>query len=142
MDRIPSDNPSVTTFDATLERRGRLDRPKVVLDAGRAAPPTDEVVRLHLDGDEYRVYPTENGGKVEIDGAYDTPDAARDPRNAENRLTEWVESKGLDYGRTVHLDCIEAEFAYGLRAPGERTVYPAVEKPSGSLSDIAEGLED
>jgi len=140
MDRIPSDNPAVTTLDATLERQGRLDRPKVVVE-GTDALPTEDVFRLYLDGDEYRIYPTEKGDAVEIDGAYDTPDEARDPRDAENRLVEWMEKKGLDYGRTVHLDVIESGFAYGLRAPGERVVYPAVEKPEESLSSIAEGLD-
>jgi len=139
MDRIASDNPSVRTLDGTLERQGRLDRPKVVLPADDAVS-TDSVVRLYLDGDEHRIRPSESGDTIEIRGAYDTPDGARDPRNAENRLTEWVKSEGLDFGRTVHLDIVEEGFAYGLRAPGERTVYPAVEKPDDSLSDIAENL--
>ncbi len=141
MDRIPSDNPAVATVDATLERQGRLDRPKVVVD-GTDALPTEEVLRIYLDGDDYRMFPTEKGNDIEIDGAYDTPDEARDPRDATNRLAEWMDEEGLDYGRTVHLDTIEDGFAYGLRAPGERAVYPAVEKPSDSLSSIAENLED
>lgn len=142
MDRIPSDNPAVETIDATVERTGSVDRPRIVVPADRAdALPTDAVVRVMLDGDEYRTRPDPlSGGRVAVGGAFDTPDAARDPGTGENRLPEWVERKDLDYGRTVHVDVVEREFLYGLRAPGERVVYDAVEKPDDSLASIAEDL--
>jgi hypothetical protein len=142
MDRIPSDNPAVETIDATVERTGSVDRPRVVLPAERAdALPTDDVVRVVLNGDEYRTRPDPlSDGRVAIAGAFDTPDAARDPRAGENRLPAWVEGAGLDYGRTVHVDVVEPAFLYGLRAPGERAVYDAVERPDDSLASIAEDL--
>lgn len=141
-DRVPSDHPTVTTYDATVARQGRTDRPKVVLPAD-ADLPAGEVVRLVLDGSEYRARldrPTTGDG-LEIRGAYDTPAAARDPGSAPNRLVEWVEDVGLAFGRTVHLDEVESGFRYGLRAPGERAVYEATGGPDESLAGIAERVE-
>jgi len=144
MDRIPSDNPAVETIDATVERTGSVDRPRIVVPAdGADALPTggDAVVQVVLGGDEYRTRPDPlSGERVAIAGAFDTPEAARDPGAGQNYLPEWIERKGLDYGRTVHVDVVEEEFRYGLRAPGERTVYDAVEKPDDSLASIAEDL--
>lgn len=138
-DRIASDHPSVVTHDGTLKRVGRTSRLRVVFDADL---PTDEVVRLILDGTTYRTRFEEARGGVALTGAYDTASAARDPASATDRLQEWLDEHDLSEGRTVHLDVVEEGFAYGLRAPGERAVYDAVEPPSEGLADIARSLED
>jgi len=76
-----------------------------------------------------------------IPGVYETPDEARDPSGATDRLSggppKTIFRRGLGAGRVV-----ESEFLYGLRAPGETTYYDdAREPPSDSLSEIAKDLE-
>ncbi|MFC7200014.1 DUF7112 family protein [Halospeciosus flavus] len=132
-----------TTYDATLERAGGTRRPQVVLPADAADEfPDGEVVRLVLDGSEYRAQVrSDSAGRPVIRGAYDTPDLARDPSGGENRLREWVDEKGLDVGRSVHVDVVESGFKYGLRAPGEESTYAATGKPKDTLADIAKNLD-
>jgi len=141
-DRVSSDHPSVTAVEGTLVRQGRTDRPKVELPAD-AALQTGEVVRIVLDGSTRRARfdsPVAGDG-FELRGVYDTPRLARNPGEGPNRLAEWVDDRGLDFDRTVHLDVVETGFIYGLRAPGEQTVYEATERPADSLADIAERLD-
>ncbi|WP_336001749.1 DUF7112 family protein [Halorientalis halophila] len=141
-DRLPSDHDAVATHRASLERVGRTDRPKVVAPAD-AALPADEIVRLVLDGSTYHArVETSLDGDPEISGAYDTPTLAREPGSGENRLAEWVAEADVSVGGSVLLDEVTSEFQYGLRAPGERTVYEATEKPSDSLAAIAEDLTE
>ncbi|MFB6120178.1 MAG: hypothetical protein ABEJ68_03570 [Halobacteriaceae archaeon] len=133
---------AVETVDATVERSGPVDRPRVVVPAtDGAAVPTDGLIRLVLDGSEYRARPVESSGEVAIPGAYDTPKAARNPSDATNRLAEWIEDRDLDYGRTVHLDVVDRGSRYGLRAPGERATYEDYSGPDDSLAAIAEQAE-
>lgn len=140
-DRIASDHPSVTTVDATVERAGRTDRPKLVLPSDAASLfPDDDVVRVVLDGTKRARLAWSFDDEPEIRGVYDTPDQARD-RQGENRLPDWLDSQGLDFARTVHVDVIEEEFEYGLRAPGQRRVYEATEAPDSGLSAIARDIE-
>lgn len=143
-DRIPSDHPTVESFDATLDSRGATDRLRVVLpDDVRDVLDVDEVLRLVVDGDECRSRVEESlGGDLELRGAYHDPAAARDPTADDpNLLVEWIEHVGLDIGRTVHFDVVSDGLKYGLRAPGERVVYEATEPPSGSLATIAERVD-
>lgn len=139
MDRIASDNPAIETLRATVARHGGT-RKRVELPADAA--PTDEVVRLVLDGTTYHA--RIEGGFADADpyvaGAYDTPGGARSG-NGSDRLQAWLDSEDRSPGSTVLLDVIEPEFAYGLRKPGEEVVYDAVEKPSDSLASIARDLE-
>jgi len=142
--RVSSDHPSVTTVDATLSRNGRTDRPRVDVPAEYADQfPHDEVVRLALDGTQYRAeVRTELASDgLRIMGAYDTPRLARNPGEGENRLAEWYRATDVDFGRTVHLDVVEEGFLYGLRIPGDRAVYEATESPAESLASIARDLE-
>lgn len=142
-DRVTSDNPSVTTVDATLERYGGTHRPQVVApaDARDRFPDEGEVVRLVVDDHEYRARVAETSdGRAAFRGAYDTPRLARS-RDGTNHLREWLQSTDLDIGRTVHVDVIEPDFKYGVRAPGETARYTATEKPKSSLADIARDLD-
>ncbi|MFC7045411.1 hypothetical protein ACFQH6_08335 [Halobacteriaceae archaeon GCM10025711] len=144
-ERVSHDNPSVRTVDATLTRSGRTDRPKVVVPGdAREDFPTDEVVRLVLDGTEYRarIEAALSGDAVEFRGAYDTPRLARTPGEGTNHLVEWRRNADLDFDRTVHVDVVEAGFRYGLRAPGETAVYRSGGRPKDSLAAIAEQVQD
>lgn len=139
-ERIAHDHPTIETIAGTLARRGRTTRPEVRVQEDLDVDP-DELVRLVLDGREYRapVARREDGTPV-IRRAAPTPSGARDASSATNALLEWVESTGLEIGRTVHVDVVEPGFRYGLRAPGESAVYPSG-RPDESLSAIAENLD-
>lgn len=138
-DRLPSDHPSVETVRATLARRGRT-RSRLELPADDRFPLT--TVRLVLDGDTYhgRIERSREEG-VEITGAYDNPRLARE-RDGEDRLEAWRAESKIDYGRSVLVDAVESGFLYGVREPGERVVYDAVESPDEGLAAIARDLDD
>ena len=152
-DRVGSDNPSVTTIRGTLTRRGGTRRPAVALPADeRDALPAEGTVRLVIDGRERHAPVGERGGASAgglgsessgtraFFGAYDNARRARE-RDGTDRLAEWVEARGLDFGRSVLVDVVEAGEVYGLRVPGEESVYEAERGPAASLRSIAEDLE-
>ncbi|PSP75046.1 hypothetical protein BRC81_16295 [Halobacteriales archaeon QS_1_68_20] len=142
MDRLASDHPSVHTVDATLVRAGRTDRPRVAIPGGAADRfPADEVVRLVVDGDELfsPVAAELTGDGLELRGAFETPEAAREPGDGTDHLPDWREAAGVPFGNTVHVDVVEDGYKYGLRAPGERAVY-TTGRPDEGLQDIADDL--
>ncbi|WP_137286485.1 DUF7112 family protein [Halorussus salinisoli] len=144
-DRISSDHSSLTTVRATLTRSGGLDRPKIEIppaDADRF--PDGELVRVVADDTEYRARiesPLTDDGR-EIRGLYETPSLARNPGDAENHLSSWVDGTGIEFDQSVLVDVIEAGFKYGLREPGERAFYEATESPDDSLTNIAQQLDE
>lgn len=106
--------------------------------------PADDVVRLVLEGTERaaRVAPSLTGDEPRITGVYESPRLARNPSEGADLLASWLDDNGIDDGASALLDVVEADFLYGLRAPGERAVYEAKEPPSDSLSSIAENLDE
>jgi hypothetical protein len=142
-DRLPSDHPSVETHRATIERRGRVDRPRLDLSDVDSDLPVGEAIRLDLDGETYHARTEETfEGDPEVRGVYDNPRLARDPESGTDRLAEWQVSKELDFGRSVCFDVVVPDHAYGLRVLGERTIYAVTDPPTESLRDIARSLED
>lgn len=140
-DRVPADHPSVETVRATLARRGGTHRAAIRLPADASFDPTDDVVRLVLDGTERRApVGTTTDGRPTIQGAYESPRLARD-RSGTDHLANWVDDRDLDFGRTVLLDVVVPDFRYGVRAPGEDATYDASQPPSGGLRDVARDLE-
>ncbi|GAB3023214.1 DUF7112 family protein [Natronobiforma cellulositropha] len=144
-DRISSDHPSVHTVRATLAGTAtgvRLDVPEDECESF----PLEEVVRTVLDGEERFALVARPlaGGEDErvIDGVYDAPRMARDPREGVDRLASWASDHGVGDGSSVLVDVVEPGFLYGLRAPGETAYYDAREPPKQSLADIAKGLEE
>lgn len=134
---------SVQTVSGTLARAGGTRRPEIRVPEATDDFPDGDVVRLVLAGTEYRVQLAVRPDDTPVvRGAYETPSQARSPGDATNHLVEWVESKELTAGRTVHVDVVEAGFKYGLRAPGESATYHATEPPTSSLADIASSVED
>lgn len=137
-DSVHSD--AVDTVDATLVRAGRTARPKIELTQD-ASLPIGETVTIVLDGSWcHALVERAIDDTVEIRGAYDNARKARETEG-KNRLVRWFEGRRLDFGRTVHLDLIDAGHAYGLRAPGETAVYEVPERPDESLADIAEEVD-
>jgi hypothetical protein len=139
-DRVAADNPSVGTVRATLAAAGAIGRPRIALPEDRdEAFPVDDVVRLVLDGRTRfaRVDRALDGG-LEIRGAYDNRRLAREA-DGENRLVEWAEREGVDVGRSVLVDVVEAGELYGVRRPGTDAVYELPEtNRDDSLAAIAE----
>ena len=140
-DRVGGDHPSVTTLRGELVRRGGTRRPAVeVSPDDRDALPAGGTVRLVVDGREHHAPVGERGETRAILGAYDNARLARE-RDGPNRLAEWVEARGLEFGRSVLVDVVEPGEVYGLRAPGEDVVYEVERGPVESLRRIAEDLE-
>lgn len=143
-DRVPSDHPSIETHRVPLARRGRLDRPRIDCSAAADSVPVGETVRLVLNGDTYHArVEAAFDDTPEIRGAYDNVRIAREPDAGADtdRLAEWRAAKDVEFGRSVLLDIVEPGFCYGLRVPGERAVYAAVEPPEDGLASIARRLE-
>lgn len=137
-DRVPSDHPAVETVRVTLARRGRTGTRLVLPDEERFPA---ESVRLALDGDVYHArIETGFDGDREITGAYDNARLARE-REGANRLDEWRRSSNLEFGRSVLVDVVEPGYYYGVREPGDRTVYETVDPPDESLAAIARDLD-
>lgn len=140
--RVPSDHPSVETVRATLVRAGRTDRPRIAVPAERADLfPAGEVARLVVDGTT-RFTPVErpvSGDGLELRGAFETPDGAREPGDGTDHLPAWRESAGVAFGGSVLVDVVDEGFRYGLRAPGERVVYEG-DGGDGDLRDLARDL--
>ena len=139
-DRVAADNPSVRTVRATLAAAGATGRPRVsVPDDAAKALPAGDVVRLVLDGRTRfaRIDRALDDG-FEIRGAYDNRRLAREA-GGESRLVEWTEREGIDIGRSVLVDVVEAGELYGVRRPGTNAVYdvPGTTRDD-SLAAIAE----
>ena len=143
MTRLPSDHEAVTTHRTHVESVGRTSRPQVPV------PETVEVaigdvVRLTLADEtrHARVRETLGGGR-DLRGAYANARLARagDAGEGDDHLREWVESAGLSTGDAVLFDTVTPGFQYGLRRPGERVVYTALDPPASSLSDIARDVD-
>lgn len=141
-DRVQSDHPSIHTVRATLEETATGHRLTIPSDE-RDRFPVDEVVRVVIEGDRRfaRVERALTGDELVIPGVYDAPRFARDPGDGTDRLATWVAGNDVRAGGSVLVDVVEPEFLYGIRAPGETTVYEATEPPDESLSAIAEDLE-
>ena len=141
-DRISSDNPSIRTVRATLEATATGQRVTIPGEDSDQFP-DDEVVRVVCDGKERFARPRRALGddELSIPALYDSPRFARDPGSGEDRLADWVETSDVRVGGSVLVDVIEPAFLYGLRAPGETTVYEASEPPDEGLASIAEELD-
>ncbi|MFC6731470.1 MULTISPECIES: hypothetical protein [unclassified Haladaptatus] len=144
-DNVSSDNPAVTEVRAKLARRGRTDRATITIpEEHHDAFPVGEVVRLVLSGTQYfaKIESPLGSDDPEIRGAYDNARLARNPGEGENHLDAWVRNSGRSFGSSVLVDIVEKGFLYGVRVPGQRAVYKAVESPNSSLADIARNLDE
>lgn len=137
-ERLPSDHPSVETVEVTLDAWGRT-RSRLSLPADDRFP--TGAVRLVVDDvTRHATIEATDDGEREVKGAYDNARLARE-HGGEDRLEDWRRAVGLDHGRRVAVDIVESGFLYGIREPGERAVYEAVESPNESLAAIARDLD-
>lgn len=139
-DRVPSDHESIQTHRVEVVRSGGTRRPCVRLPDDLGVVDGD-VVRLVLDRSTvYSQIRSDSQGHF-LRGAYGNRRLARTPGEGDNRLVEWLEEHGREPGDPLELDVVESGDQFGIRLPGERTVYEAVRGPSSSLSDIARDLD-
>lgn len=139
-ERIRSDSTTVETIRATVARSGGTRRPEVRLPSGDADELPDDVVRIVIGGSEYHAPMESASGTVALRGAYGNARRARE-RDGTDHLAEWIDDRGLDFGRSVLVDIVVPGEQYGLRAPGEEAVYTVRQGPSKGLQDIARDVE-
>lgn len=137
-ERVRHDHPTVDTIPAEVDRYGGTTRPEIRISRSLTVE-SGTVVRLVLAGSEYRARIELSGGNHVIRGAYETPDQARAQGAGQNHLSDWVQEREIELGRTVHLDVVEPGFKYGLRTPGEEATYTSG-RPDPELADIAREL--
>lgn len=126
---------------ATVSQVGRTGRPQVELPESLTLDDGD-TVRIVLDGETYhsRVETTLDGSRV-IRRVADNARLVREGEG-ENRLVTWIDDTDVPFGGSVLLDVVTDGYIYGLRTPGTRVVYTAIDAPSSSLSDIARSIEE
>ena len=141
--RLPSDSETVDTARAELVRLGSARRQGIRLPAAATdALEAGDVIRLVFDDSEYHAAVAEDGRGLVIHGAYDNKRLARSTGEGDNRLAEWLRDLGRESGNSVAFDTVVDGQQYGLRAPGERTVYTVSRGPRDSLAEIAENLDE
>ena len=154
MPRVPSDDEGVASVRVSLARSGGTRRPCVRLpsddevdrrvESGSCeslSVAAGDVARVAIDREEYHAPVRSDGTGRVIRGAFDNRRLAREPGDGENRLAEWLDENDREPGDVVVLDVVVPGELYGLRVPGDRTVYEATRGPRSSLSDIARDLD-
>jgi len=155
MTRVPSDDESVASIRVDLARSGGTRRPCVRLPddaelSDRVESGTCEslsmeagdLVRVVIDREEhYARVESDSRGRL-LRGAFDDRRRARTVGEGTNRLAEWLADHDRVPGDVVVLDVVVPGEVYGLRIPGERTMYDAKRGPRSSLADIARDLDD
>lgn len=142
VERVPNDHPSIHTVRTTVVQTATA-RHLQVPETDHDQVPRDEVVRVVLDGEERFMRPAHRLGSddLTIAGIFETPSFARTPGEGTNLLASWLEAADVGVGTSVLLDVIEPDFQYGIRTPGESTIYRVADPPSKSLSSIADDLD-
>jgi len=154
MPRVPSDDEDVASIRVSLARSGGTRRPCVRLPSDddlakrvesgvceSLSMSAGDVVRVVIDREERHAPVTADSNGALIRGAFDNRRLARETGAGTNRLAEWLAEHGSEPGESIVLDVVVPEELYGLRIPGERTVYEANRGPRSSLADIARDLD-
>jgi len=141
--RLPSDSDSVQTTRAELIRLGSARRQGIRLPESTSdSLSAGDLIRVVFDDTEYHAQIAEDTRGLLIRGAFENRRLARSSGDGENFLTKWLRDLGRESGNSVEFDTVVAGEQYGLRAPGERTIYTVTQGPRSSLSSIAESLVD
>jgi len=154
MPRVPSDGEDVSSVRVSLARSGGTRRPCVrlpdddALDGRVESGSCDalgvsagDVVRVAIDREEYHARVASDSKGRLLRGAFDNRWLARDAGEGTNRLVGWLDANDREPGEGVVLDVVVPGELYGLRIPGDRTVYDANRGPRSSLADIARDVD-
>jgi hypothetical protein len=140
-ERLPSDHDAVESHRCHLESVGRTSRCRVPLPDGLGLADGD-VIRVSLEGEAAHAHLEQTlAGDLAISAAFDNPRLARAEGEGADRLADWLTDSGLGAGDPLLVDVVTEGYALGLRRPGERVIYTAVDPPSDSLADIAQDLD-
>lgn len=140
-DRVPSDHDAVQSHRLHVETVGSTSRPRLPVPAGLDVADGDRLV-LSLEGEPTHALASESlDGRLVVEGTFDNPRLARTAGEGVNRLRAWLGERDTGAGDPLLWDVVTPGYAYGLRRPGERVVYTAVEPPASSLADIARDLD-
>ncbi|MEZ3164340.1 hypothetical protein ABNG03_14070 [Halorubrum sp. RMP-47] len=155
MPRVPSDGEDVCSVRVSLARSGGTRRSCVRLPADDALDGRVEsgscdalgvsqgdLVRVAFDREEHRARVAGDSRGRLLRGAFDNRRLARKTGEGTNRLTEWLDANDRGPSDSVVLDVVVSGELYGLRIPGERTVYDANRGPRSSLADIARDVDE
>ncbi|PSQ54793.1 hypothetical protein BRD22_11355 [Halobacteriales archaeon SW_8_68_21] len=154
MPRVPSDGEDVSSVRVSLARSGGTRRPCVrlpdddALDGHVESGSCDalgvgagDIVRVAIDREEYHARVASDSKGRLLRGAFDNRRLARDAGEGTNRLVGWLDANDREPGEGVVLDVVVPGELYGLRIPGDRTVYDANRGPRSSLADIARDVD-
>lgn len=154
MPRVPSDGEDVPSVRVSLARSGGTRRPCVrlpeddALDGRVESGSCDalgvsagDLVRVAIDREEYHARVASDSKGRLLRGAFDNRRLAREVGAGTNRLVEWLDANDREPGDSVVLDVVVPGALYGLRIPGDRTVYDADRGPRSSLADIARDVD-
>jgi hypothetical protein len=154
MPRVPSDGEDVSSVRVSLARSGGTRRPCVrlpdddALDGRVESGSCDalgvsaaDIVRVAIDREEYHARVASDSKGRLLRGAFDNRRLARDAGEGTNRLVGWLDANDREPGEGVVLDVVVPGELYGLRIPGERTVYDANRGPRSSRADIARDVD-
>lgn len=153
MTRVPSDDETLPSVRVDLARSGGTRRPCVRLpddsslsdrvESGSCETlgvDAGDLVRIVIDRQEYHARVGSDSRGLVFRGAFDDRRRAR-AAEGPNRLTAWLAGADREPGDVVVLDVLVSGESYGLRLPGERTLYDVKRGPRSSLADIARGLD-
>ena len=100
-----------------------------------------DLIRVAFDREEHHARVAADSRGRLLRGAFDNRRLAREAGAGTNRLTDWLDANDRGPDDTVVLDVVVPGELYGLRIPGERTVYDANRGPRSSLADIARDVD-
>ena len=141
-ERISAAHPTVETLRARVERHGGR-RHRLVLPAAPSVPEPGTTVRVIFD-DGTRFAPITAGRSADerwITAVYRSLAGANAGDDSANVLSEWLGAADRSPGRTVLVDVLVPEYAFGFRIPGEQRTYPIIDPPDEGLADIAQDLD-
>lgn len=138
-DRVASDTDTVTTHRGRIDRVGSTRR-RCIRPPSETLPDPESFVRVVIDRTEYHARIAHDGIGPYIGGAYRNRRLAR-TGEGENHLQTWLSEIDRGMDESIEFDVVLEGELYGLRRPGERTVYRVRQGPSDSLASIAEDLD-
>lgn len=131
---IPSDHDAVDSHRVRVEGVGRTDRPAVPIPEAVDLSAGDRCIVSLAGTETYAVVESDFDGQPRITSVA----ASRSTAGSHtDRLADWLETAGIETGRSVRLDVITPGYKIGLRAPGATVRYRTRDPPDRSLAEIA-----
>ena len=141
-ERLPSNSAAIESHRAEIIRLGGTRRQGLRVSPTLASDVVaGDRLRVVIEDTEYHAILERDAEGPILRGAFDNPRLARATGEGTNRLAAWLRGLDRDPGDSVAIDAIVAGEQYGLRTPGNRTIYTVRQGPRDSLSSIADRLD-